>query len=69
MAARRHMIEFGTTIEQLAEIAVSARHNASLNPDAFTASPSRSTTSRAVPFSLILYQAALLHTGPTAVAP
>ena len=28
MAARRHMYEFGTTIEQLAEIAVSTRYNA-----------------------------------------
>jgi acetyl-CoA acetyltransferase len=35
MAARRHMHEFGTTAEQLAEIAVSARYNASLNPDAY----------------------------------
>lgn len=35
MAARRHMHEFGTTIEQLAEIAVSTRYNASLNPDAY----------------------------------
>jgi acetyl-CoA acetyltransferase len=35
MAARRHMHEFGTTIEQLAEIAVSTRANASLNPDAY----------------------------------
>ncbi|WP_405836603.1 acetyl-CoA acetyltransferase [Streptomyces sp. NBC_01518] len=34
MAARRHMYEYGTTAEQLAEIAVSARYNASLNPDA-----------------------------------
>jgi acetyl-CoA acetyltransferase len=32
MAARRHMIEFGTKIEQLAEISVSSRYNASLNP-------------------------------------
>ncbi len=35
MAARRHMHEFGTTIDQLAEIAVSTRYNASLNPDAY----------------------------------
>jgi acetyl-CoA acetyltransferase len=35
MAARRHMHEFGTTAEQLAEIAVSTRYNASLNPDAY----------------------------------
>jgi acetyl-CoA acetyltransferase len=39
MTARRHMHEFGTTIEQLAEIAVSARYNASLNPDAFYRDP------------------------------
>ena len=39
MAARRHMHEFGTTIEQLAEIAVSTRHNASRNPDAFYRHP------------------------------
>jgi acetyl-CoA acetyltransferase len=35
MAARRHMHEYGTTIEQLAEIAVSTRFNASHNPDAY----------------------------------
>jgi len=34
MAARRHMHEYGTTIEHLAEIAVSARYNASLNDEA-----------------------------------
>jgi acetyl-CoA acetyltransferase len=39
MVARRHMIEFGTSIEQLAEIAVSARYNASLNPDAYYREP------------------------------
>jgi acetyl-CoA acetyltransferase len=35
MAATRHMHEFGTTVDQLAEIAVSARFNASHNPDAY----------------------------------
>ncbi|MGH9027411.1 MAG: acetyl-CoA acetyltransferase [Acidimicrobiia bacterium] len=35
MAGRRHMHEYGTTIEQLAEIAVSTRYNASLNPEAY----------------------------------
>jgi acetyl-CoA acetyltransferase len=35
MAARRHMYEYGTTIEQLAEISVSTRYNASLNPEAY----------------------------------
>jgi acetyl-CoA acetyltransferase len=39
MAARRHMYEYGTTIEQLAEIAVSARHNAQFNPDAYYRDP------------------------------
>jgi acetyl-CoA acetyltransferase len=39
MTARRHMFEFGTTIEQLAEIAVSARYNASLNPEAYYRDP------------------------------
>ncbi|MFF5013692.1 acetyl-CoA acetyltransferase [Streptomyces sp. NPDC001165] len=34
MAARRHMIEHGTTIEQLAQVAVQARANAALNPEA-----------------------------------
>jgi acetyl-CoA acetyltransferase len=39
MAARRHMHEYGTTIEQLAEVAVSARHNAQFNPDAYYRDP------------------------------
>ncbi|MFJ8634001.1 thiolase C-terminal domain-containing protein [Streptomyces sp. NPDC093568] len=39
MAARRHMVEYGTTIEQLAEVAVQARSNAALNPDAMFRDP------------------------------
>ncbi len=39
MATRRHMYEFGTTIEQLAEIAVSTRYNAGFNPDAYYRDP------------------------------
>ena len=39
MAARRHMHQYGTTIEQMAEIAVAARHNAGLNPEAFVRDP------------------------------
>ncbi len=39
MAARRHMHEHGTTIEQLAEVAVSARYNAQFNPDAMYRDP------------------------------
>lgn len=34
MIARRHMSEFGTTAEQLAEVPVRQRQNAQLNPDA-----------------------------------
>ncbi len=39
MAARRHMHEFGTTGEQLAEISVSTRYNAGFNPDAYYRDP------------------------------
>ena len=47
MATRRHMHEYGTTIEQLAEIAVSTRYNARTTPTPTTATRSRSTTCRA----------------------
>lgn len=39
MAARRHMHEFGTTPEQLAEIAVAVRSHARLNPHAIYREP------------------------------
>jgi len=39
MAARRHMYQYGTTIEQLAEVAVSARFNAKDNPEAYYRDP------------------------------
>ncbi|MFJ6985122.1 MULTISPECIES: thiolase C-terminal domain-containing protein [unclassified Streptomyces] len=39
MAARRHMVEYGTTIEQLASVAVQARANAALNPEAMFRTP------------------------------
>jgi acetyl-CoA acetyltransferase len=35
MAARRHMIEYGTTVEQLAEVAVAAHEWAAMNDKAF----------------------------------
>jgi acetyl-CoA acetyltransferase len=35
MAARRHMIEYGTTVEQLAEVAVAAHEWAAMNDNAF----------------------------------
>ncbi|MCG0069929.1 acetyl-CoA acetyltransferase, partial [Streptomyces tricolor] len=39
MAARRHMTEYGTTVGQLAEVAVQARANAALNPQAMFRDP------------------------------
>ncbi|MGP3922584.1 thiolase C-terminal domain-containing protein [Streptomyces sp. 8N616] len=39
MASRRHMHEYGTTLEQLAEVAVQARANAAHNPDAMYRAP------------------------------
>ena len=39
MTARRHMHDYGTTIEQLAEVAVAARANAALNPEAMYRDP------------------------------
>ncbi|QEU93673.1 acetyl-CoA acetyltransferase [Streptomyces kanamyceticus] len=39
MAARRHMHEYGTTLEQLASVAVQARANAAANPDAMYRDP------------------------------
>jgi len=39
MAATRHMHQYGTTPEQLAEVAVATRHWASLNPNAFYRDP------------------------------
>ncbi|MBL7486975.1 MULTISPECIES: acetyl-CoA acetyltransferase [unclassified Frankia] len=39
MTARRHMHEFGTTIEQFANISVDTRYNAGLNPDAMYRDP------------------------------
>ncbi|MHB9759578.1 thiolase C-terminal domain-containing protein [Streptomyces sp. BYX5S] len=39
MAARRHMHEYGTTLEQLAQVAVQTRANAARNPDAMFRDP------------------------------
>jgi acetyl-CoA acetyltransferase len=39
MVARRHMHEFGTTSEQLAEVAVAVRQHAQMNPDAMYRDP------------------------------
>ncbi|MEV4947618.1 acetyl-CoA acetyltransferase [Streptomyces sp. NPDC053755] len=39
MAARRHMHAYGTTLEQLAEVAVQARANAAHNPEAMFRDP------------------------------
>src|SRR3546814_8822053 len=42
LAAARHMHQYGTTREQLAEVAVAARKWAQLNPEAFMRDPLRS---------------------------
>ncbi|MFJ7902911.1 thiolase C-terminal domain-containing protein [Streptomyces sp. NPDC096198] len=39
MAARRHMHQYGTTLEQLAEVAVQTRANAAANPEAMFRTP------------------------------
>ncbi|GAA0485996.1 acetyl-CoA acetyltransferase [Streptomyces sp. NPDC046215] len=39
MAARRHMFEYGTTVEQLADVAVQTRSNARHNPQAMYRTP------------------------------
>ena len=39
MSTIRHMHEYGTTIEELAEISVSSRYNAGFNPDAYYRDP------------------------------
>ncbi|MFB6435745.1 acetyl-CoA acetyltransferase [Streptomyces sp. NPDC056411] len=39
MAARRHMHRYGTTLEQLAQVAVQARANAAANPEALYRDP------------------------------
>jgi acetyl-CoA acetyltransferase len=39
LAAARHIHQYGTTVEQLAEVAVAARGWAALNPDAFMRGP------------------------------
>jgi acetyl-CoA acetyltransferase len=39
MSAQRHMAQYGTTVEQLAEVAVAARANAALNPEAYYRDP------------------------------
>ncbi|MET9496678.1 acetyl-CoA acetyltransferase [Streptomyces sp. NPDC006552] len=39
MAARRHMHEYGTTLDQLAQVAVAARANAARNPEAMFRDP------------------------------
>jgi len=39
MISRRHMMEFGTTEEQMAAVAVTARHHASMHPNAHMRKP------------------------------
>jgi acetyl-CoA acetyltransferase len=70
MAARRHMHEFGTTSEQLAEIAVAARSWAALNPDAMYRKPlsiDDVLNSRVIADPLHLFDCCVISDGGAAV--
>ena len=72
LAARRHMHEYGTTIEQLAEIAVAARKHATLNPASVMGSRGPITVedvlnSRMIADPLHLFDCCLVNNGGGAV--
>jgi len=70
MWARRHMINYGTTAEQLGEIAVSCRDNATLNPRAMQRTPMTMTDymeSRFIVEPFRLYDICLESDGACAV--
>ena len=70
LAAARHMHEFGTTREQLAEVAVAARAWANLNPDAFARGPltvEDCLASRMISDPLTKYDCCLVTDGAAAV--
>lgn len=68
LIARRHMHEFGTTPEQLAEVAVTMRRHAGLNPGPDSASRSRSTTFSRPASSPIRCTSSTAASPPTAAA-
>jgi acetyl-CoA acetyltransferase len=70
MAARRHMHEFGTTSEQLAEIAVAARSWAAMNPNAMYRKPlsvENVLASRMIADPLHLFDCCVISDGGAAV--
>ncbi len=70
MAAARHMYEFGTTREQLAEVAVAARQWALLNPAAFEKKPlsvADVLSSRMVSYPLTIRDCCLVTDGGGAI--
>lgn len=70
LTAQRHMHEFGTTSEQLAEIAVTMRHHASMNPQAKFRDPitvEDVMTSRLVSSPLHLLDCCMISDGGGAV--
>jgi acetyl-CoA C-acetyltransferase len=62
LMARRHMMEYGTTIEQISQVAVKSHHNASLNPSAQF--PFKVTLEQVMNSSLIADPLRLLHCSP-----
>lgn len=69
LIAQRHMFEYGTTPEQMAEVAVTMRHHASLNPNAHMREPidiERVLASRMISSPLKLLDCALVSDGAAA---
>jgi acetyl-CoA C-acetyltransferase len=62
MMARRHMLEHGTTIEQISQVAVKSHHNASLNPHAQF--PFEVTLEDVMESSMVADPLRLLHCSP-----
>jgi acetyl-CoA C-acetyltransferase len=62
MMARRHMLEYGTTIEQISQAAVKSHHNASLNPNAQF--PFEVTLEDVMESSIVADPLRLLHCSP-----
>ncbi|OYT42367.1 MAG: acetyl-CoA acetyltransferase [Candidatus Altiarchaeales archaeon ex4484_43] len=62
LMARRHMAEYGTTVEQISQVAVKSHHNASLNPCAQF--PFKVTLEQVMNSSLIADPLRLLHCSP-----
>jgi len=62
LMARRHMAEYGTTIEQISQVAVKSHHNASLNPHAQF--PFKVTSEQVMNSAIIADPLRLLHCSP-----